>query len=738
MISEAGIGTRKPRIEEARCDGFVARRAAWFSAIMLFVLLFVPALRPELFAQPTWIQVQTPTARNLQRVCFVDSLKGWIVGDSGTIVRTTNGGKSWAVQNSSITTPITEIFMLNERLGWALSITPWTGFDAWYGTTMLTTTNGGDGWSSMQFDSLVFYSVFFLDSLHGWMGGDDGDLVETTDGGTTWVSANVPPSFNANQPIHRLKFFSPSLGYAVGGRAELVGVIWKTADGGQHWSTTGIQDEMLGVDFSDSLHVVCVGGGPDDGAELTYTSDGGQHWQFKYLGFLRSYGPARAISFRTAAEAWVPLAFAGTCAMTVDSGLTWQLTTIRKGVNLSDVMFTDERHGWIVGSSGTVLRYNTPFLIPVDAGWNIVSLQFRAYDYRKSVLFPTAISDAFTYTPEGYQHKDTLANHVGYWMKFPDGGLLPVPGTPILNDTFHVNTGWNMIGSITEPVAASSIVTVGLNLKTPLYGYHRGYVPSDTIKPGNGYWVKSDSSGMLIVSSADSGGIALPREFNEKSLMKLNILRFEDGRGDAGTLYFGENPDESFSVGRYELPPVPPPGLFDVRFASQLFVELLNENAVREAPICISSAVYPLSISWDIKTNSGNTHLEVGVRDIRLQDGGKTVVSDATSPIVLKLLGKEFPREFALYQNYPNPFNPTTDFEFRIANFGFVSLKVYDELGREVVTLVNQVRGPGEYTVEWNAEGIASGIYYYRLTARPIDGGQAGAFTDIKKLLLIK
>ena len=310
MISWAAIGKGELRGGEVR--------------FVLFVILFTSALRLELFSQSLWIPVQTPTRRNLQRMCFIDSLKGWVVGDSGTIVRTTNGGRSWVVQNSAITTPITEIFMLNERLGWALSITPWTEPNVWYGTTMLTTTDGGDKWSSVQFDSSVFYSIFFLDSLHGWMGGDDGNLVETTDGGTTWIAANVPPSFNADQPIHRLKFFSPSVGYAVGGRAELIGVIWKTTDGGQNWNTAGIQDEVLGVDFSDSQHVVCVGGGPDDGAELAYTFDGGQHWQFKYLGFLRSYGQAKAISFRTAAEAWAPLAFSGTCAVTLDSGRTWQ------------------------------------------------------------------------------------------------------------------------------------------------------------------------------------------------------------------------------------------------------------------------------------------------------------------------------------------------------------------------------------------------------------------------------
>ena len=104
-------------------------------------------------------------------------------------------------------------------------------------------------------------------------------------------------------------------------------------------------------------------------------------------------------------------------------------------------MFTDERHGYIAGASGTVLRYNTPFLIEVNAGWNIVSLQFSAVDYRKLVLFPTATSNAFAYTSGGYQIKDTLANNVGYWLKFPDADLLPIIGSPILTDTLFVNAG---------------------------------------------------------------------------------------------------------------------------------------------------------------------------------------------------------------------------------------------------------------------------------------------------------
>jgi len=93
--------------------------------------------------------------------------------------------------------------------------------------------------------------------------------------------------------------------------------------------------------------------------------------------------------------------------------------------------------------------------------------------------------------------------------------------------------------------------------------------------------------------------------------------------------------------------------------------------------------------------------------------------------------------EYALHQNYPNPFNPTTDFGYRIADFGFVSLKVYDVLGREVATLVNEVKQPGAYSVRWNASGYPSGVYLYRLSAVGSNGA-AQNFQSVKKLVLVK
>ena len=88
------------------------------------------------------------------------------------------------------------------------------------------------------------------------------------------------------------------------------------------------------------------------------------------------------------------------------------------------------------------------------------------------------------------------------------------------------------------------------------------------------------------------------------------------------------------------------------------------------------------------------------------------------------------PTAFQLKQNYPNPFNPTTNFGFGISDLGFVSLKIFDVLGREVATVVNEMRPAGVYTVRWDASSLTSGVYFYQL--------RAGSLVDTKKLLLTK
>jgi hypothetical protein len=88
------------------------------------------------------------------------------------------------------------------------------------------------------------------------------------------------------------------------------------------------------------------------------------------------------------------------------------------------------------------------------------------------------------------------------------------------------------------------------------------------------------------------------------------------------------------------------------------------------------------------------------------------------------------PKEFSLRQNYPNPFNPSTNIEFALPEQAVVSLKVYNLLGREISTLVSGKLNAGIHKIEFNASGLSTGLYFYRI--------QAGSFMQTKKMMLIK
>ncbi|MFA4936801.1 MAG: T9SS type A sorting domain-containing protein [Patescibacteria group bacterium] len=278
---------------------------------------------------------------------------------------------------------------------------------------------------------------------------------------------------------------------------------------------------------------------------------------------------------------------------------------------------------------------------PVKKGWNMISIARQADNMSLNSLFPTAISSAYAYNGN-YVDVDTLKCGIGYWLKFSEDQSVIINGEPVTNNTISVTEGWNMIGSLTEPIACADILVDPGMITSQFFGYNGSYLPEDTLRPGNGYWIKVNEAGTLYLN--------IPL-LTKASYSRINIVDID------------------------ELPPPPPDGEQD-------------PSTVLGIPIA-----------------------------------------------------------FQLEQNYPNPFNPVTTIKYEIASAmprndnnvtasersergSLVTLKVYNLLGQEVATLVNETKEQGKHSVEWNAGNNPSGMYFYRLTA--------GSYCETKKMVLIK
>ena len=115
-----------------------------------------------------------------------------------------------------------------------------------------------------------------------------------------------------------------------------------------------------------------------------------------------------------------------------------------------------------------------------------------------------------------------------------------------------------------------------------------------------------------------------------------------------------------------------------------------------------------------------------------------TGITECDSTVISTNDENLLPKEITLFQNYPNPFNPVTQIEYSLPVRSEVSLIIYNIGGQEVARLIDGEQTAGVHSVRWDAASLSSGIYFYRLQARPTSGGQAGDFVRTKKMILLK
>lgn len=264
---------------------------------------------------------------------------------------------------------------------------------------------------------------------------------------------------------------------------------------------------------------------------------------------------------------------------------------------------------------------------PWKSRWNMVSLPVQPDGSLRDSLFPSAVAGALFYDPDSgkYLTLGTLENGKGYWLKFPSDGSAQIAGQAVLFDTIEVQQGWNMVGSISEAVPVELITSMTPGMSTSgFYTYSSGYAISDTIRPGRGYWVKTDRRGELILSTT-SGGACRIKIVPGGGLPPAPP-------GSPGAPMSGP---EKFALGQnYPNPFNPATAIrFDIPTASPTRLEVYNVLGTLVRAL-LSGTMEPgsYSVVWDGRDDGGRT-VASGLYLYRLSSGG---VSRTGKAVLLK------------------------------------------------------------------------------------------------------
>ena len=374
---------------------------------------------------------------------------------------------------------------------------------------------------------------------------------------------------------------------------------------------------------------------------------------------------------------------------------------------------------WVGGGSG-------PGSIDVEnmSGWNLVGLPLEVVDASYNTVFPSSISGSLYGFNGTYVNESDLVEGLGYWLRFSDSGSTTITGSVISSLTVGLSQGWNLISGISEAVDVASISDPdGIIVPGSLYGFTGTYASSSELTPGKGYWLRTSASGDITISGGASARTTA--SFTDQT-KDANILSF-----NGSELYFGISiPEEN--ILSYQLPPKPPVGAFDVRFADDMKV------AGTEGAIDVMNNTDRLTISYTINIDAGE-HLRWVLtsdegKEYELNDFGEILVSGDVTGFTLNK-ASSVPLKFAVSQNYPNPFNPVTSISYEIPEESFVTISVYNLVGQKVTDLVHELSSVGYHRTLWNGTNMAgdpvsSGVYIYTI--------EADNYRTVKKMILMK
>ncbi|NUN07776.1 MAG: T9SS type A sorting domain-containing protein [Ignavibacteriaceae bacterium] len=684
---------------------------------------------------------------NFYDVDFIDADTGYITGAGGRVLKTTDGGLTWVAKNAGYTN---NVYALQVR----------AANDVWVANSSTSavkrSTDYGETWTTVAVSGLTqtIWDICWIDDQRGWLATQNGGRVYyTTDGGTTWsntiVNNLIVPNFvlflDANtgfvtnnnngtiykstdggltytgyatgtEPIYNISVFGSAL--VATGR---YGSIYKSTDAGVTWvplMNAITQKTFRRVKFVTEDLGYLLGGSSTtaDSLGLIFkTTDGGATWSdmganFKFL----AYGLSMP-----SASTWFVSTGRNRIYKTTDAGTTWEwLSQPLFGTTaINEVAFADTLTGFAVTNSGRIIKTTNG-----GTSWDSLASPHGTTAIYAMHLFNANKVITVGGSAKAYMTTDGGANWTALTTNIPGNYF----GLSFYNENHGVIVGYsssaNFVARTTDggftwtaytPPANHTISNYGVVFEdtTTFWLLDQNGTMSRTTDGGN-TWVQpfpTSFNGIFYATKIDrylwaagTGGTVLVNKWS--SIIPVELTSFSasivDGKASLKWTTASETNNRGFEVQR---------SIGDGQWSAIAFIDGAGNSLERNSYAFTDNQLLTVKTAYRIK---------------QIDYDGTSSYSNVVE------LDPVAGMSFGLGQNYPNPFNPSTKIFYEVGTPSDVTIKLYDVLGNEVRTIVSAPHLQGKYYIQFDAEGLSSGTYFYRM--------DAGKFSQTRKLNLIK
>ncbi len=644
-------------------------------------------IRKTLDGGATWSSITTGNQLQLNEIFFINNNTGWAVGNTGTILYSTNGGNNWAAQSSGTINHLYEVRFIDNN----------TGFAA--GNSLHRTTNGGANWSAVADPSFngIIYTLAVRNANLIYMSMSTNKVFKSTNAGVNWNLISSLPN-----AINDMYFLDDNTGYGAGN----LGTVYKTTNGGVNWDqyTTTSTNALKSIIFLNATTGFTCG--VDN--TIIRTTNSGVNWStvvntLADVYDLSLYGTNQVF----ACGQW------GVLYNTSVGATAWNQLFQGRESSIKDIFFINTMTGWAANNSNVVLATTNGGLNWQTTGFGNMPGKTHLYFLNSSTGFVlgSPSNDAGTERSIG---------------KTTNGGLnFTETFVPAVNSNgiqfVNANDGFAMFEEASENAALYRTTNAGDNWQL-VNSANNNFIGFYFTTQLNG-WMCGINGGMMKTTN---GGINWSPQTTGVTEYLYSVY-FQNGNfgwacGTGGRIIATTNGGTSWSI---QSSGTTSP-LTDIKFTSTTNGICVGDNGVR---LITTNG----GANWVNNNDPSQVQFE-GIfyasptQVYTYGQNGYVAVSPAITGI--EPVNSNIPNTFSLQQNYPNPFNPSTKIEFSVPKSQHVKLTVFDITGKTIAELVNTDLNAGNYSIPFTAEGLSSGVYFYRLNTNE--------FTETKKMILIK